>query len=146
MELHTLTRVACFCAVLTPTINYPSTCIYVAMLCLSVMFDSLPVYVMFYCAAMIRALKALQDKIRSLELERVAAADKFHHLAQETQRQVRGTERAVQVEQGSPLLLSSSHASPLPGYPSSSSPEQEGKHCVVSPRSRNRMVNIFIST
>ena len=54
------------------------------MLHLSVMFDSLPVYVMFYCVTMIRALKALQDKIRSLELERVAAADKFRHLAQET--------------------------------------------------------------
>ena len=117
------------------------------MLRLSVMFDSLPVYVMFYCAAMIRALKALQDKIRSLELERVAAADKFRHLAQETQRQVRGTERAVQVEGGSPLLLSSSHASPFPGYPSSSSPEQEGKHCVVCPRSLNGMVKfMYIST
>ena len=117
-------------------------------MCLSVMFDRLPMHVcMFYCAAMIRALKALQDKIRSLELERVAAADKFRHLAQETQRQVRGTERAVQVERGSPLLLSSSHASPLPGYPSSSSPEQEGKHCVVSPRSLNRMIKfMYIST
>ena len=34
--------------------------------------------------AMIRALKALQDKIRALELERAAAAEKFRHLGQQT--------------------------------------------------------------
>ena len=33
--------------------------------------------------AMIRALKALQDKIRALELERAAAAEKFRHLGQQ---------------------------------------------------------------
>ena len=33
--------------------------------------------------AMIRALKALQDKIRALELERAAAAEKFHHPGQQ---------------------------------------------------------------
>ena len=32
---------------------------------------------------MIRASKALQDKIRALELERAAAAEKFHHLGQQ---------------------------------------------------------------
>lgn len=80
--------------------------------------------------AMISALKALQDKIHSLELERVAAADKFRHLAHETQQQARGTKRAMLVEGGSPLLLSS-HTSPLPGYPSSPSPDQEG-NCVIS--------------
>ena len=79
---------------------------------------------------MISALKALQDKIHSLELERVAAADKFRHLAHETQQQARGTKRAVLVEGGSPLLPSS-RTSPLPGYPSSPSPEQEG-NCVIS--------------
>lgn len=80
--------------------------------------------------AMISALKALQDKIHSLELERVAAADKFRHLAHETQQHARGTKRAVLVEGGSPLLPSS-HTSPLPGYPSSPSPDQEG-NCVIS--------------
>ena len=33
--------------------------------------------------AMIRALKALQDKIRALELEKAAAAEKFRHLGQQ---------------------------------------------------------------
>ena len=33
--------------------------------------------------AMIRALKALQDNIRALELERAAASEKFHHLGQQ---------------------------------------------------------------
>ena len=33
--------------------------------------------------AMIRALKALQDKIQAPELERAAAADKFRHLGQQ---------------------------------------------------------------
>ena len=31
---------------------------------------------------MIKALKALQDKIQALELERAAAAEKLHHLGQ----------------------------------------------------------------
>ena len=35
--------------------------------------------------AMIKALKALQDKIRSLELERTAAAEKFRHLGQQAE-------------------------------------------------------------
>jgi len=34
---------------------------------------------------MIKALKALQDKIRALELERTAAAEKFRHLGQQAQ-------------------------------------------------------------
>lgn len=35
--------------------------------------------------AMIKALKALQDKIRALELERTAAAEKFRHLGQQAE-------------------------------------------------------------
>ena len=38
-------------------------------------------------AAMIRALKALQDKIRSLELERASASSRFQHIAGEMQQQ-----------------------------------------------------------
>ena len=34
---------------------------------------------------MIKALKALQDKIRALELERAAAAEKFRHLGQQAE-------------------------------------------------------------
>ena len=70
-------------------------------------------------AAMIRALKALQDKIRTLELERVAAADKFRHLSQETQRHSQATQARTASRSAS------SRASP-PGYPSSLSPDQEG--------------------
>ena len=39
---------------------------------------------------MIQALKALQDKLRALELERLVAADKFRHVELETERYSRG--------------------------------------------------------
>ena len=71
--------------------------------------------------AMIRALKALQDKIRTLELERSAAADKFRHLAEETQRQGRLAERATQVD----TPHHTSHSSP-PTYSPTPSQDQEG--------------------
>ena len=56
---------------------------------LAVAFNSLFCWYVEWCVmclshtAMIRALKALQDNIRALELERAAASEKFHHLGQQ---------------------------------------------------------------
>lgn len=39
-----------------------------------------------FSTAMVKALKALQEKIRGLELDRVMAVEKFNHLSDETER------------------------------------------------------------
>ena len=40
------------------------------------------------CAALINALRALQDKVKALELERVAASERYKNLKEETDRQL----------------------------------------------------------
>ena len=40
------------------------------------------------CAALINALRSLQDKVKALELERVAAAERYKNLKEETNRQL----------------------------------------------------------
>ena len=40
------------------------------------------------CAALINALRSLQDKVKALELERVAAAERYRNLKEETNRQL----------------------------------------------------------
>ena len=68
---------------------------------------------------MIKALKALQDKIRALELERAAAAEKFRHLGQQAEQH-----KQVHKQQHNARVLvnrSSQYSSP----PSDSSTEGE---------------------
>ena len=50
---------------------------------------------------MIKALKALQDKIRALELERAAAAEKFRHLGQQTEQHKQQHNVRLQVNRSS---------------------------------------------
>ena len=71
--------------------------------------------------AMISALKALQDKIRNLELERAGAARKFRDLAEEAERHTRTTQ--------TPMATISSHSSPPP-YATPS--QDEGGKLVIS--------------
>ena len=42
----------------------------------------------FVCTALINALRSLQDKVKALELERVAAAERYKNLKEETDRQL----------------------------------------------------------
>ena len=50
---------------------------------------------------MIKALKALQDKIRALELERAAAAEKFRHLGQQAEQHEQQHNVRLQVNRSS---------------------------------------------
>ena len=50
---------------------------------------------------MIKALKALQDKIRALELERAAAAEKFRHLGQQAEQHKQQHNVRLQVNRSS---------------------------------------------
>lgn len=63
--------------------------------------------------AMLRALKALQEKIRGLELDRITAAEKFQHLHVPTELQDHG-----QFSEGSDHTRSSHSSLPSPpAYP-----------------------------
>ena len=66
--------------------------------------------------AMVRALKALQEKIRGLELDRMTAAERFKHLSEETQRNTQLLESGTRA----------THFSSPPAYPSSPLPSTHG--------------------
>ena len=69
---------------------------------------------------MLRALKALQEKIRGLELDRITAAEKFQHLSEETQDH-------AQFSEGSDHARSSHSSSPSPpAYPILSQSDTHG--------------------
>ena len=75
---------------------------------------------------MLRALKALQDKIRALELERSAAAEKFRHLDAEAERHSRGFTVDSGVQMETPLMTVSTHTTPQT-HVASFSPTADGE-------------------
>ena len=66
------------------------------------------------CAALVNALRSLQDKVKALELERVAAAERYKNLREETNRQLQAassTSRKTTAKATSQSRIAGDHGS-----------------------------------
>ena len=71
---------------------------------------------------MIKALKALQEKIRALEQDRAAAAEKLRHLSEEAQKHTTASTTAAQ---GHTMAPSQTHQRPASPQPRTTTLSQE---------------------